>query len=419
MFFSRALFLFFPVLGFLWAMPCDSAPPADPVLESPGPESRLRKNVDFWVRIYSEYTTQQGVIHDSKYVDRVYEVVASSAGRAAKRKWRDVLLSLHRKEGDPARLDPAKLTEDEKRVVALFADIHEPNKYLNAAHRKRLRFQLGQKDSFLQGLKSSGRYLAEMEEIFRREGVPVELTRLPFVESSFNFQARSKVGASGIWQFMRSTGRLFLRVDEAVDERNDPIRATEAAAKLLKLNYESLGRWPLAVTAYNHGRKGMMRAVRSVGSDDINELVGNYRGRTFGFASSNFYAELLAAVEVERNSERYFGKLEREAPQGSFEVRIPDFIGFKDLRRFLKLDEDALMALNPGLTDAVLEGKLLIPAGYRLRVPSGRQLAGADAGGAARVFLAGYEKIPALYKRRAQLQLRGQGASKYVRRGKK
>jgi membrane-bound lytic murein transglycosylase D len=110
---------------------------------------------------------------------------------------------------------------------------------LNAAHRKRLRFQLGQKDRFLDGLYQSGRFLSFMEDIFKKEGMPLELTRLPFVESSFNIRARSKVGASGIWQFMRSTARLFIKLSPAIDERNDPLRATEAAARLLRYNFES------------------------------------------------------------------------------------------------------------------------------------------------------------------------------------
>ena len=108
---------------------------------------------------------------------------------------------------------------------------------------------------------------------------------------------------------MRSTGRLFLKINDTVDERNDPVRATEAAAKLLKGNYESLRTWPLAVTAYNHGRKGMMRAVSRVGSDDLDDVVDDYHSRTFGFASSNFFTELLASIEVEKMPISILGRL--------------------------------------------------------------------------------------------------------------
>ncbi len=358
---------------------------------------RLRKNVDFWVDIYSKYESRQGVLHDSKYVDKIYEIVDLKRGggiREAKRRWREVLMSLHKKEGSQEAL-----TEDERRIQLLFADVTEPDKYLAASHRRRLRLQHGQKDMFREGLIQSGRYLPAMEEHFKAAGLPRELTRLPFVESSFNTMARSKVGASGIFQFMRSTGRLFLTINDSVDERNDPIRATEAAAKLLRMNYESLQSWPLAVTAYNHGRKGMMRAVRKVGTDNLGEIVTTFRSRNFGFASGNFYTELLAAIEVERDSEKYFPGLVRNPPLQAIEARIPDYVNLKMMARFLKLNLKQIKAMNPALASSVFTGKKLLPAGYQLRLPYDGSL---DREASVRVFLAGYSRVPAIYKQRAQ-----------------
>jgi hypothetical protein len=111
----------------------------------------LKKNLEFWIRIYTEYSTSQGLIHDAKYVDHVYEVLdlkspeASSPRyvRNSKRKWKELLLSVHHKRDHPDTLTP-----DELKVYKLFEDISEPNKFLNAAHRKRLRFQLGQRVEF-------------------------------------------------------------------------------------------------------------------------------------------------------------------------------------------------------------------------------------------------------------------------------
>ena len=123
---------------------------------------------------------------------------------------------------------------------------------------------------------------------------------MPHVESSFDPYAYSKVGAAGLWQFMRSTGRRFLRIDAAVDERLDPYRATEAAAQLLSYNYRLLGSWPLAITAYNHGAEGMRRAREQLGTDDIVRIVRDYHSPTFGFASRNFYVSFLAALTVSR-----------------------------------------------------------------------------------------------------------------------
>ena len=365
---------------------------------------QLKRQVEFWKRIYGQYDTRQALVHDSRYIDLVYEVIQyaptdsgreiSRKNRDSKTRWRNTLLSLHRKQGELGSW-PGSLSEDEKHVAKLFESIQEPNKFLNAAHRKRLRIQLGQKDRFKEGYIASGRYLPFMEKIFRDAGLPIELTRLPFVESSFNLKARSKVGASGIWQFMRSTGRLYLKIKGGLDERNDPIRATEAAAKLLQHNFESLGNWPLAVTAYNHGRMGLMRAVRQTGSDQLEDILWSYRSRSFGFASSNFFACLLAALDVERNSEVYFGKLERDSPLRFYEVEIPHSISFMELDRYLKIGLTSAQELNPGLSEAHWKGRERVPAGYRLRLPLAPD---ATPEQESRIFLVGYEQIPQVLK---------------------
>ena len=101
----------------------------------------------------------------------------------------------------------------------LFSDIKHDLRLVHATYRDRIRSQLGQKERFQQGIVWAGRYLHQMEEIFRGEGVPIEITRLPFVESSFNLMARSKVGASGIWQFMRSTDHLAMRPRHETTDR--------------------------------------------------------------------------------------------------------------------------------------------------------------------------------------------------------
>ncbi|MBI3543979.1 MAG: lytic transglycosylase domain-containing protein [Deltaproteobacteria bacterium] len=354
-----------------------------PLAALPTIDGMLKRRIDFWVSIYTQYSTQEGVIHDAKYPEIVLEKLDFRADHEDYRThphekekrmqkkledvkdfYRDLLLSIHKKQQDLVPLNDA-----EKRVYELYKDIKEPNKFYNAAHNKRIRFQLGQRDRFLQGYFYSGRYLAMMEKVFKERGIPVEITRLPFVESSFNLKARSKVGASGIWQFMRSTGKFYLKINDTIDERNDPIRATEAAASLLRLNMDSLGSWPLAITAYNHGRKGLMRAVRKVGSDNLEDIIDNYRSRSFGFASTNFFCEFMAAVEVERNAEKYFGKAERDKPIEFAEFVMNDYVSAIDLSTYTRVPMDTLMELNPGLTDTVYQGKRLIPAGYVLRIP--------------------------------------------------
>ncbi len=350
-------------------------------------------------------------MHDAVKIDRVFEslsfkdIEGGSASRkafklerAAIKKWRDLAQRVHIK-----RKHPEKMTEEEKKFFAMIPESEGENRFADLTKRKRIRFQLGQKDRFLTGLIESGRYLPAMEKTFREKGIPVELTRLPFVESSFNTRARSKVGASGIWQFMRSTGKLFLRVHPHTDERNDPFRATEAAARLLKQNFEKLGNWPLAVTAYNHGPDGIARAAKKVGSERLEDVLDRYHSRRFGFASSNFYSEFLAAVEVEKNAEKYFGKIERLPPLQAVEVEVQDEISMSELIKFLKLDLEKIKDLNPALSLSVIKGHTRIPAGYQLRLPI---LPDTSAELTLKLFVAGYEQIPALFKRKVKNRFR-------------
>jgi membrane-bound lytic murein transglycosylase D len=137
----------------------------------------------------------------------------------------------------------------------------------------------------------------------------------------------------------------------------------------LKQNYDVLGNWPLAITAYNHGRAGMVRAVETVGSSDLVQIIRKYHGPAFKFASRNFYAEFLAALDVERNFEDYFGELRPHRPLKTDSVVVPDYVSLKVLAHAANTDVDTLAELNPALARQVVSGKLHVPKGYRLRVP--------------------------------------------------
>ena len=150
-----------------------------------------------------------------------------------------------------------------------------------------------------------------------------------------------------------------------------PIIATRAAADLLKSNYDKLQTWPLAVTAYNHGPAGMARAVRKVGTRDIVPIIRRYKSRTFGFASRNFYAELLAAIEVEKNSEKYFGPITRDPLLRYDEVDLQHFVSLENLARAANTSTERLVALNPSFRSLVRNGELHVPRDHRLRIPAG------------------------------------------------
>jgi membrane-bound lytic murein transglycosylase D len=309
--------------------------------------------------------------------------------KARKRHYKGLLKRIHRKI---KRNQLSTLTEEEQKLYDKFNEINEPNKFYRATYRKRMRMQVGQSNNFVTGIKNSGKYLPFIEDIFNEAKLPVELTRLIFVESMFNLRAYSKVGASGIWQFMRYTGKRFLEISFAVDERRDPITATHAAAKLLTANHKRLKTWPLAITAYNHGARGMERAARRVGTTNFIDIIDKYKSRTFGFASKNFYAQFLAAVEVESNQKFYFGEIEKHQPVIFKEFMIPDFLSFSAIPKHLDVSTKIIQSLNPALKSEVYSGHARIPKGYKLKVP----LANYD------TVVTKYAEIPQQFKHKVQ-----------------
>jgi len=182
------------------------------------------------------------------------------------------------------------------------------------------------------------------------------------------------VGAAGIWQFMPGTGRLYaMDVNALVDERRDPIASTRGAARFLRHNYERLEEeWPLAITAYNHGPAGVRRAIEETGTTDIGVIVERYHGPAFGFASRNFYAEFVAALDVDKHRQAYFGDLDVEKPDSTRVVPLDRPVGIEVAARMAGTDRETVASLNPALMDLVVDGKRHIPAGYGLRLPSER-----------------------------------------------
>lgn len=339
----------------------------------------LKPNYQFWLDIYSKYTTNEGVIHDTENIHIVYEVFdfTKMAARSdmgpirkelnreriierSKKKWKAVLLKLH-KTKNPKLLNPV-----ERKIWDAFASIKEKNKFLEAAKEDRMRFQLGQKDRIIQGIFLSGRYLEQFEEIFASAGVPIELTRLAFVESSYNVLARSKVGASGLWQIMPYTAKGIFIDDPAVDLRNHPYQATRLAARLLRSNYRMLQDWPLAITGYNHGPTGVKKISEKYNSRDIGELVDK---KAFGFASRNFYASFRALLEVESNAPKYLGTVFWSKPFDTEEVRLPIAIKWSDLVRWFDGKKFEAEVLNPHINKIAQEDKRAIPKGIFVAVP--------------------------------------------------
>ncbi|MEM6580385.1 MAG: LysM peptidoglycan-binding domain-containing protein [Pseudomonadota bacterium] len=335
----------------------------------PRPES-LQPAVSFWTDVYTQITTDQGYIHDDENMSVVYETLdlpahASNTRRRAlykdaKARYVKALQALAQGKRD-------NLTETEARALAAWPEGTSSKTFRDAAHN--VRFQLGQSDRFKQGLVRSGQWRTHIRAILAEHNLPAELEVLPHVESSFNPSVYSKVAAAGMWQFMPRTARDFMRVDHVVDERMDPYVATIGAAKLLKRNYGLTGTWPLALTSYNHGTGGVLRAARQLGTKDIGVIVASYRGRAFGFASRNFYASFLAALEVDQNAERYFGPIKFNTPINYDSVVMSDYIPASSFAQLAGMPLESLKQYNPALRETVWSGDKHIPRGYTIRIP--------------------------------------------------
>jgi membrane-bound lytic murein transglycosylase D len=164
-----------------------------------------------------------------------------------------------------------------------------------------------------------------------------------------------------------------MTINEAIDERLDPLVATRAAAKFLRENYEMLGTWPLAVMAYNHGPGGIARAVRTLGTRDHSEIILRYDGPRFKFASRNFYPEFLAALDVEMNRFEHYGPLPQFEPVETEDFRLAHYVPLSTLSHCAKASPDDLRRLNPSLLSSVRDGKQRVPRGYALRLPRGKR----------------------------------------------
>lgn len=303
----------FVVIAVAAMLACAVASKATAGTEAPFPRpATIEPNVQFWVDIFTAYSDRDFLVVDRDNVWRIYQVFhlpgegqptrgdIEWANSYLKIKYADILNRL------ASGREPSNY--EERRVAAMFNG-EGRSAYAQAAQN--LRVQEGLREQFREGLLRSRYYRPTMERIFRGAGIPPELVTLAHVESGFHGGARSGAGAVGIWQFTRSTGKQYMKITRYHDDRLNPERETVAAAKLLRSNYDTLGDWPLAITAYNYGTGGVARAS-SIYGGDYGKMVQNYNGPHFGFAVKNYYSEFLAAMQVHRYEDKYFPGIEYE-----------------------------------------------------------------------------------------------------------
>ncbi len=330
------------------------------ITDFPVPDT-IRPAISFWIKVYTEADTQSGFLHDAQELRIIYRKLDRD---------RETINSVREKIRDDLRVlasgKRSGLTPSQQELLELWGSDTANARLEQAANN--VRWQLGQSDRFIEGIRRSGAYRNHIDAVIREKNLPPELAILPHVESSFHPGAYSRVAATGMWQFTRSTAQRFMRADYVVDERLDPYAATYAAMELLEYNHNALGSWPLALTAYNHGANGMARALRDVGSADIGRIIAEYKGPRFGFASRNFYPQFLAALEVDTNANKYFGDITRNRAPEFASFTMSSFVDARVVAKTLGVSLNDLERDNPALQPAVWSGTKRIPRGYVLKI---------------------------------------------------
>ncbi len=210
-------------------------------------------------------------------------------------------------------------------------------------------------------------YLPMIRQVFAEEGVPSDLAYLAVIESGFRNEAKSRAKAVGMWQFIRSTGRIYgLSGNAWVEERRDPMKATRAAARYLKRLYELSGDWYLAASGYNAGPLTLDRAIQNLGTRNFWDLS---RSRWLRTETKNYVPELCAAILVGRNPERYGLHIVPLVPYAYETVTVSSMTSLTVLAHCAGTEATTLKFLNPEL----LRGSTP-PGVYQLRVPPGKAM---------------------------------------------
>ena len=381
------------VAGFLtWMYPADQSA-ADHLVQHhklkcgqyfPCPDA-LRRRVDFWIDVYGRWRTNDAILHDAQRPHRVYKIIK---GKACGTKGNTQFIK-EQKRQIRLRLERIAILIERKKTITQAKDKHYLNMFSGrspAALRRaarNLRCQSGNKDGFRNALRRFGTYGPIVRRVLKDAGLHQDIQYLPFVESSYNPEAYSRVGAAGMWQIMPRTAReLGLELNATMDERLDPEAASWAAARYLKdskknltvaarskkANVSDSELTPFVITSYNYGVNGMRRAIKKLGPDFLT-VLNRYRTKKFRVAVKNFYAGFLAARHVAQNSKRFFGSYSKGRPLRYDTIMLRSSVSIDRIRAVFGISLSRLKSLNPALTRFVWHGWREIPGGYPLRLP--------------------------------------------------
>jgi len=223
-------------------------------------------------------------------------------------------------------------------------------------------------DFLEEGMRRGSQYLPMIQNVFRAEGLPLDLAYVPLVESAFKPSALSRTKAKGVWQFMRDTGlENGLRQDWYIDERSDPEKATIAAAKYLSMLGKLFdGDWHLALASYNGGPGRLQNAIKRGRKTDFWKL--SEKSRLLPRETRDYVPMILAAIVIAKNPLQYGFEFESEPAHQYETVNLPRAVDLRRIAEWTNTTIDEIQALNPELrrwTTPVRD------SAYALKVPSG------------------------------------------------
>jgi membrane-bound lytic murein transglycosylase D len=335
----------------------------------------LQPNVDFWIKVFAKWDLHDFVYHDDQYLKIIYKTVQTpsinsgdkiaDSDREHLRQQKSILKKeLKALELSVANKTPLSLQQQQRydQIVAV------AGKSAISGISERLRYQRGQRSRYLKGLKIEAKYIELFKALFKAGNVPHGIAYLPHVESSFRNSVTSSANATGMWQFTKGAKDIFMIKSPAVDERVDPVASARGAVRYMQAGYRYLDSWPLAVTSYNHGIGGMRKAKKAAGSD-LGNIHNQYRGKNFGFASRNFYPELIAVRYISHNRDKYFGNVKVQSPLDIAAFILPKDTLLKDLLAQWKYTKVDLEPLNPAILDAGWRSSSPLPKGFIVWLP--------------------------------------------------
>src|SRR6266542_788050 len=266
-------------------------------------------------------------------------------------------------------LTPEEQNVSDADVIALEQAKHNVNFAftINPLIQQYINYYLGRGRSTMEsGLRRSGQFMRMARQIFKEEGVPVDITWLGQVESAWKPKAVSWAAASGLWQFVPSTGRQFgLRQTAWIDERNSFEQATRASAKYLKsLAARYNGNWELAMAAYNTGAGNVDRGISRAGTANFWAIYPYIAQET-----RNYVPNILATILIAKNPEKYgFKSIRPESPMGYDVVQVANATSLQLVAEATDTSIDSIRSLNPELRrDVTPRGEA-----YNVRVPGGK-----------------------------------------------